>query len=94
MGYECDNIALPCGCIKHYEYEEYCGMGPVDGTQRNWTEYCTIHGGRLPTKVQQNSTIQSSATRIQEIKMQQEKLSQEMAELQQKMNLELKKQCS
>lgn len=52
MGHEHDKWSLTCGCIEHFEYYEACGMGPVSGTEKRYTEECTYHGGTLPSKIQ------------------------------------------
>jgi len=36
MGREYDITKYSCGCEKHYEYNECCGMGPIAGSQREW----------------------------------------------------------
>lgn len=61
MGHTDDITRKSCGCIEHHEYDEYCAMGPVAETSKYWTEYCTIHGGYIPTKI---STKKKDTTNI------------------------------
>jgi hypothetical protein len=43
MGHEHDVTTYKCGCKYHYSYNEACGMGPIQGTQKEWWEYCSMH---------------------------------------------------
>lgn len=43
MGWEHDISKYDCGCKKHHTYREVCGMGPIEGTSKEWWEYCPLH---------------------------------------------------
>lgn len=43
MGLETGSTEFECGCIQYYEYNEYCGMGPVAGSQRYYWKRCESH---------------------------------------------------
>ncbi len=43
MGHEHEIATLECGCVNHYEYRESCGMGPIGGSEKKWTELCQLH---------------------------------------------------
>jgi hypothetical protein len=41
MGQEHDKFIEYCGCVKHHEYNEACGMGEYNS--RYWTVKCNEH---------------------------------------------------
>jgi hypothetical protein len=47
MGHEHDVTTYQCGCEEHHEYDEYCGMGAVDGTSKRYWRHCRYHGRLL-----------------------------------------------
>jgi hypothetical protein len=57
MGLEHQKTKLKCGCIDHYTYQDACAMGPIQGTERWWTEECTLHGGVLVCKIKMTEEI-------------------------------------
>ena len=42
MGRENFETFYPCGCIRHYSYEECCG-GSIYGTEKEYMEWCDQH---------------------------------------------------
>lgn len=84
MGHEHEIYNKACGCIEHYEYDEACGMGPIQGSQKTWYEKCELHGGIKPPKIQSVETkklykeISFIQSQIDELKL---KLEAKKAEL-------------
>jgi hypothetical protein len=83
MGYEHDRHENECGCVEHHTYDECCGMGPIAGTSKRWTEKCTIHGGTLQTKVQPTAEMQQTLADLEAAERQ---VAELQAEIQRKRN--------
>lgn len=43
MEFEYETTTKRCGCVEHYTYSEYRGMGPIQGSEKRWTELCCSH---------------------------------------------------